>query len=687
MKQRKTRKKMAVWALALLGVVPMVQAQELVRTIEAEDATLSGDKLAIKSVEGVSGGKYVGNWDNTAQSLTFTVTMEKEGTYEFRTYYMCGDASRGISIKVNSYKAVTCKVPATTAWDNPPTGVMSANIYMDAGENTIVITPYPETGPNLDKFEIYTTKEVVLPEVDEFPKVYEAEDAELYGDLKTKPTDGSTINGLSGGRYVGDFNQRANSYLVLPKVEMPEAGTYELKVFSMGSSRALSIKVNQYEPTIIRTQDTPDWDGAPALETSVLVYLDKGNNKIVFNSYNDDGPNIDKFEFHETDEEIERPEVKLLAYAADYTDGVEVIGEGENVQYVVDNDEYTIYTVEGKTQTQVTVKCEYPVLLTGYLLSAGIGSDADVTAWTLESSMDGSTWAKVPTPSKTTDLSGAYLFEVSRSRDNAMNDRAQYYRLTATGETNVEIAEWQLFGSPYLDNEDGKNFPVDITEGLDIQSAVSAFPIGNSGEGWSEEAYNLFDRNLRNKYYVPDQKNYTVEIALDKAYKLDAYTLTSVDVDPERNPKKWTFNGYNDEFGWVELDRQTEFTFPCGYATMRFDVDSELGFTKFLLDVEDNNGDASSQLLKWQLFGTEYTGSAVETVDELGCSVWSKESRLCIHATGMEALTYQVFDLSGALQAKGELASTQEEVALSQGMYVVTVSNGDTQSNMKVIVK
>ena len=43
MKQRKTMKKMAVWSLALLGFVPMVQAQELVQTIEAEDATLSGD--------------------------------------------------------------------------------------------------------------------------------------------------------------------------------------------------------------------------------------------------------------------------------------------------------------------------------------------------------------------------------------------------------------------------------------------------------------------------------------------------------------------------------------------------------------------------------------------------------------------------------------------------------------------
>ena len=692
MKQKKNSKVIVI--LALLGFMPIVYAQDLVTQIEAESTTLT-PPVKVKPLDGslkdgLSGGKYVGDNDY-GSVIEFKVTVEKEGTYELRTHYLCGDGSRAVAVKVNNYKEVVSRVGSTTDWDNPPTSMMAVNVYMDKGENTFKITPYPNEpgkgGPNIDLFEIYTTKEVVYPEVDEFPKVYEAEDAELHGDLKVKPLDGSTVTGLSGGKYIGDFNQVSGSYLVLPMVEMPEAGTYELKVFSMGSDRNLSIKVNQYERKIIRTAKTDNWDGAPAGEVSVLIYLDKGVNKIVFNSYNDDGPNLDKFEIHETDEEIERPQVELLSYASDYTDGAELTGEGTDVQLVSDNDEYTVYMVEGKTQTQVVAKCEYPLLLTGYLLSAGIGSKVDVTTWTLEGSMDGKTWTAMPTPSKMTDLSGAYLFEVSRNRDNALQDRAQYYRLTATGEINVEIAEWQLFGTPYLDNEDGRSFPVDITEGIDILTAVQGFPEGNVGENFSEQCYNLFDRNLRTKYYVPGQKNYTVEVALDKAYQLDAYTLTSVDVDPKRNPKKWTFNGYNEERGWVELDRQTDFTFPCGYATMRFEIDSDLAFTRFLLDVEDNNGDENSQLLKWQLFGTEYTGSVVKSIDDMECSVWSEDDGLCIYSNSMKDLTYQIFDVSGTILKIGELVSTKERIALSQGLYVVVLTDDEKSCNVKVIVK
>ena len=285
---RKTTKLLASCALAI-GVAPVAGAQDFVCRIEAENATLT-PPVKVKEVSADhSGGKYVGDND-PGSAIEFKVNIDKEGTYEFRTHYMCGDDSRGISIRVQNYKEVTCKVPSTTDdWNLPQSKMMSANVYMDAGENTVIVTPYPNAGPNIDCFDIYTSKQVVLPEINEFPKVYEAEDAQLFGDLKVKPTDGSTVDGLSGGRYIGDFNQRANSYLALPNVEVPESDTYRLEIHSMGSSRALSIKVNQYERTIIRTKDSNNWDGAPASVVSTLVYLDKGSNKIVFNSYNDDG--------------------------------------------------------------------------------------------------------------------------------------------------------------------------------------------------------------------------------------------------------------------------------------------------------------------------------------------------------------------------------------------------------------
>ena len=682
----KTTKLLASCALAI-GVAPVAWAQDFVCRIEAENATLT-PPVKVKEVSADhSGGKYVGDND-PGSAIEFKVNIDKEGTYEFRTHYMCGDDSRGISIRVQNYKEVTCKVPSTTDdWNLPPSKMMSANVYMDAGENTVIVTPYPNAGPNIDCFDIYTSKQVVLPEINEFPKVYEAEDAQLFGDLKVKPTDGSTVDRLSGGRYIGDFNQRANSYLALPNVEVPESDTYRLEIHSMGSSRALSIKVNQYERTIIRTKDSNSWDGAPASVVSTLVYLDKGSNKIVFNSYNDDGPNLDCFKIYKSDEKIERPAVKLLSYSTDYTDGAKLTADNDSgtLANIADNDEYTSYVAEGKPSAQVTAECEYPILLTGYLLSAGINSKADVTAWTVESSADGKEWKEI-TPSKTNDLSGAYLFEVKRGAASAKADSARFYRLTASGETDVEIAEWQLFGSPWLDNEDGGNFPADITDRLDIATAADAWPEGNYGDGWSETFHNLFDRKLTTKYCMADTKAYTVEIDLGKAYTIDAYTLTSVDVDPDRNPKKWTFNGYNEQSGWVELDRQTEYAFPCGYATMRFNINSEMGFTKFLLDVEDNCGSSYSQLLKWQIFGQEYTGAGVDPVASPGCRVWSEAGKIHISNDCPQASAYSIFNISGTLIRQGSVSST-ESFPMPKGIYVVTTGNERMTNSVKIILK
>ncbi len=667
---RKSTKFLAALAV-VCGISPALSAQDFVCRIEAENATLTPPVKVKEISPDHSGGKYVGDND-PGSVIEFKVNMEKAGTYELRTHYMCGDDSRGIAIKVQNYKEVVCKVPSTTDdWNLPPSKTMSASVYMDAGENTVRVTPYPSAGPNIDCFDIYTTKEVVLPEINEFPKVYEAEDAQLFGDLKVKPTDGSKISGMSGGRYVGDFNQRSNSYLVLPNVEVPEAGTYRLEVHSMGSSRALSIKVNQYERSIIRTVDSPSWDNAPVSVVSTLVYLDKGSNKIVFNSYNDDGPNIDCFKFYQSDEQIEQPQVKLMSYETDFTDGATLTAQfdSETLANVTDNDEYTIYRVEGENSAYVTVECEYPVLMTGYLLSAGISSTADVTAWTVEASMNGTDWVVV-TPSKSTDLSGAYLFEVARGADSALADRARFYRLTAKGDGAVEIAEWQIFGSPCLDNTDGLCFPADITEGLDIATAATAWPEGNSGDWWSETYVNLFDRKLTTKYCMSDTRNYAVEITLDKPYTLDFYTLTTVDVDPDRNPKKWNLNGYNEQLGWVELDYRTEYSFPCGYATMRFNTDSDLAFTRFLLDVVENNGSSYSQLLKWQLFGEEATDSGVESVADSKCRIWASEGRVCISHDGAP-VGYQITGMAGNVVRQGIAGSGNLEIPLPQGIYIV----------------
>lgn len=534
----------------------------------------------------------------------------------------------------------------------------------------------------------FSTQHAVLSESGTFPIVLEAENARLYGNLKVKPLDGSVINGLSGGKYIGDFDLSAKSYLQITDIEIPEEGTYELRVFSMGSGRALSIKVNQYAKSVIITKDSPDWNNAPPSMVSTLIYMDKGKNKITFGLHNDNGPNLDKFEIHTTSQAIPKPKIENLAFVSDHTDEAEITAEhtNETVSYLTDNSEFTVYRAPGVHSTQIVAKCKQLVSLTGYLLSSGPDAADDVTKWTLESSVDNTVWKKI-TPNTSTDLSGACLFTINRTSGSIAANAAQYYRLTANGSADVNVGEWQLFGVPYLANTDGKSFPQDITEGVNLESNVSGYPEGSS----NEKFHNLFNRKLTNKYFASKAKEFYVEIDLGKKYQLDSYTLTSADAYPDRDPSRWTLNGYNEELGWVELDRRVDFSFPSRYASMRFDMNDKTGFTKFLLDVENNNGSSDTQLLKWQLFGKECDNeTSIETTksdDTREYTIYPGQGKIDIFSHTDVSSIFGIYNVSGVLVSKGVLSEIKEDIALSQGIYIVSIHNNVKNYLEKVIVR
>ena len=187
-----------------------------------------------------------------------------------------------IAVKVNNYSEYISTVSNTTpGWDVPPTNEMSTYIYMDKGKNTIKITPMGSGGPNMDKFEIITT-DVELPKPG----------GVSYRSQRPKPLNYSKPRNLKPtvltrcrsirGKYIGDFDLAANSYLRFNNVEIPEAGTYELKVYSMGSSRALTIKVNTIKKVSF-VRKTPPTGTMPLPQWALpMIYLDKGTNTLTF---------------------------------------------------------------------------------------------------------------------------------------------------------------------------------------------------------------------------------------------------------------------------------------------------------------------------------------------------------------------------------------------------------------------
>ncbi|WP_455584188.1 glycoside hydrolase family 3 C-terminal domain-containing protein [Bacteroides sp.] len=432
----------------------------------------------------------------------------------------------------------------------------------------------------------------------QFPIVLEAENAKLFGELKVE-----TVSGFSGNKYVHDFHINSDSYYLYENVEVDQAGTYEFKVFSTGTARPFYIKVNDYERTVLRTGDSPDWNAPPTTVASTYIYLDAGVNTIKMGTEFENGPNVDKFEIHRTSMKINQPEKVSVLFPYDFTDEAVITAEhtNETLPYLTDNNENTYYEVTGTEQTTITVDCQESKVLTGMLLYAGRG--VDVTQWTVEYSKDGQRWTQLrPSSTRMIGMGDMALFSYDRVVTSSTYS-ARYYRLTATGTDRIRIAEWQLFGYAFNTATNRPLFPVDVTEGTNPEQQVTGYPEGSANEGIMK----LFDKQLTTKYCVSGTSFY-VQYVLDKAYKFDSYTVISANDASERDPKLWSLSGYNPEEGWIELDEQRDFVFPGRYTTQKFRIDSDKEFTAFMLEVSSVHAGTMVQLASLQVFG-EPTGN------------------------------------------------------------------------------
>jgi len=515
----------------------------------------------------------------------------------------------------------------------------------------------------------------------QFPIVLQAEKAELHGDLKIKYN-----TGLSNGAYIGDHHIRTNSYLRFLGVNVEKAGTYEFKIAYLGGSgRTLYIKVNNYVRTfVVPTVSTP-WDNPPTGLITTYIFLDAGNNTITIGPHNDDGPNLDKFEINKTDHLIAQPELEKILYAYDLTDdAISITGQDENETFkcLTDNDVSTIYTVPGKTSTSIVASFDQPVVVSGYILAGlkpGISAKMDY-------SRDKNVWYAL-TPKATTDLGGGTAYSMNRKTATAKSDAAKYYRLTFTGTADLALAEWQLFGIPYLNNTDGKSFPADATQGVDWTKKGFAEPEGNVTA--NESFRSLFNRSLANKYYTNQQRGFYVTYELDSAYTISNYTLTSCEDYPSRDPKNWIMNAYNKDDGWLEIDIQQEFKFPFPLTCMKFIVNSDKKFTQLLLDVTDNQVHATEvQLLKWQTFGTTATSTNNHSsVVAENIKIFAESGTIVVENNNSIESDYELFNCFGGLVAKGQIEQGTAYISAPQGLNLLRLTSMGSSQTAKIQVK
>lgn len=126
----------------------------------------------------------------------------------------------------------------------------------------------------------------------------------------------------------------------------------------------------------------------------------------------------------------------------------------------------------------------------------------------------------------------------------------------------------------------------------------------NGGSGAGEGSPKVVDNDYTTKYLFSDfTSGQWIQLKMNEAIKLSAYTLTSGNDAPERDPKNWEFQGSKNGSTWVTLDERTDYSFPSRRQTHTFEFNHPDGetYTYYRILLNQINGSNLFQLTEWRL--------------------------------------------------------------------------------------
>jgi hypothetical protein len=695
-------------------------AQLNAQTFEAE-SFIGSAYASLNNSAYFSGGSALTLRASYGAYVYYQIDAATAGTYDLAIDYATMNTRR-IYVQVENYQPTVVEFDDYTGdWNgsagvdeegNPVPGIKTKTIqiYLNQGENLLTIGAF-DTGeqtdsPNIDKFTLSPSAQTMeTPAQQTSFLVLEAEDAttQVGGELKDFPC-------YSGEKGVGSMNSGNDARLVFRNVNASQTGTYDLSVFyTTAERRKFYAKIGVQQKTIIDCTSITDYwecpetapDNAPAvLKKTVQVYLTQGNNTVTVGAHGGWAPNIDKIEIQKSSLTIDEPDPEVAAAIFDYTDNVVSFEEDftesvptnkDNLKNLIDNNEFTDYVVPGVSSASVTVKLAYPIVLTGYAIASSYTNPVSLDDWRLEYSLNGTTgWTEV-NQSLVTDNANYRKVRTGYSPNDETVVSAQYYRLTATGNSGVAIGEWQLFGLPFISGE--QNFPDDdMTADVnfsDILSYATASADGFArGDVWNEVYENVFDKSAVTKYTVVEAKTFWIEFEVPDPLELKSYAL-SVHYTTEyssRNPKKWKLEGYSANANdYVVLDSRDEMKFPEYGSTLMFNIaEPELCYI-YRLTVEDNAGAGDVHLCQWQMFADYLSTTAVTTPKAKTSDViaYAGKGKILLNSSAAKSLPYQIYNLTGQKVAQGVCQPGLNEIPFSQGLYIVRIDNHATKTMVR----
>lgn len=139
----------------------------------------------------------------------------------------------------------------------------------------------------------------------------------------------------------------------------------------------------------------------------------------------------------------------------------------------------------------------------------------------------------------------------------------------------------------------------------DITNIGSTFTVqyeNTNPNDQGENSSHFIDNNIYTKFLL---FNFTAPAWMQLQYATPqysgAYTLTSANDSPGRDPKSWQLLGSDDGISWTVLDQQTNQSFANRYQTNKYVFPNTTAYSYYRLNILANNGDGLFQCAEWRL--------------------------------------------------------------------------------------
>ena len=161
--------------------------------------------------------------------------------------------------------------------------------------------------------------------------------------------------------------------------------------------------------------------------------------------------------------------------------------------------------------------------------------------------------------------------------------------------------------SGYIDSALGTTyFTLDTIQRLekDITSsaALTVSQDNSGGSGAGEGSKKLVDGDNNSKFLMSGYTSaFWAQLKFPSMQKVNAYTLTSGNDAPDRDAKDWQLVGSNDGAAWDKLDSRTGEIFSGRNQVRRFEINNNVSYTYYRLNITANNGGSLLQISEWRV--------------------------------------------------------------------------------------